>query len=41
MFKMLDKFRFRFFMFSNSNFIIYDFFTLSYNPDWGTDFGIK
>jgi hypothetical protein len=50
---MLDKFRFTFFflilMFSYSNFIIYDFFTLSYNPDSGiefipnsvNDFGIK
>jgi hypothetical protein len=38
---MLDKFRFPFFlilMFSYSNFIIYDFYTLSYNPDSGTEF---
>jgi zona occludens toxin (predicted ATPase) len=39
---MLGKFRFTFFflilMFSYSNFIIYDFFSLSYKPESGEEF---
>jgi hypothetical protein len=38
---MLGKFRYTFFfilMFSYLNCIIYDFFSLSYNPDLGTEF---
>jgi hypothetical protein len=39
---MLDNFRWTFFfsilMFSYLNYIIYDFFSLSYNPDSGTEF---
>jgi hypothetical protein len=39
---MLDNFRWKFFfsilMFSYSNYIIFDFFSLSYNPDSGTEF---
>jgi hypothetical protein len=40
---MLDNYRLTFFffsimMFSYENFIIYDFFCLSYNPDLGAEF---